>query len=99
MFSCEFCEISKNNSLTGHLWATASKQITPPLQCLQTAKSLISPCSRTRETILSNYWQSHKITPTVPYFHYNSHHHYPYYHRKMPLYRLEILLTILFIVI
>ena len=24
MFSCEFCEISKNNFFTEHLWATAS---------------------------------------------------------------------------
>ena len=24
MFSCEFCEISKNNFLTEHLWTTAS---------------------------------------------------------------------------
>ena len=23
VFSCEFCEISKNTSLTEHLWATA----------------------------------------------------------------------------
>ena len=45
-----------------HLWATASKQVTVPLQRLQTAKSLISSCSRTGETILSNYWQNPKIT-------------------------------------
>ena len=25
MFSCEFCEIFKNNFFTEHLWATASK--------------------------------------------------------------------------
>ena len=25
VFSCEFCEISKNTFLTEHLWATASK--------------------------------------------------------------------------
>ena len=24
MFSCEFCEISKNTFFTGHLWTTAS---------------------------------------------------------------------------
>ena len=24
LFSCEFCEISKNTFFTGHLWATAS---------------------------------------------------------------------------
>ena len=102
MFSCEFCEISKNTFFTEHLWATASKQVTVPLQCLQTAKSLISSCRRTGETILSNYWQNPKITATVHYFHYNSHHHYHYYHFhyhcKMHLYRLKILLTILFIV-
>ena len=44
-----------------------------------------------------------KITTTAHYFHYNSHHHYHYYHFhyhcKMHLYRLKILLTILFIVI
>ena len=28
MFSCEFCEISKNTFFTEHLWATASKQVT-----------------------------------------------------------------------
>ena len=64
---------------------------------------LISSCRRTGETILSNYWQSPKITATVHYFHYNSQHHYHYYHFhyhfKMPLYRLQILLTILFTVI
>ena len=101
MFSCEFCEISKNTFFTEHLWATASKQVTVPLQCLQTAKSLISSCRRTGETILSNYWQNPKITATVHYFHYNSHHHYHYYHFhyhcKMHLYRLKILLTIVFI--
>ena len=42
MFSCEFCKIAKNTFFTEHLWATASKQVTVPLQCLQTAKSLIS---------------------------------------------------------
>ena len=70
---------------------------------LQSEKSLISSCSRTGETILSNFWQNPKITATVHYFHYNSHHHYHYYHFhyhcKMHLYRLKILLTILFIVI
>ena len=55
MFSCEFCEISKNTFFTEHLWVTASRQVTVPLQCLQTAKSLISSCRRTGETILSNY--------------------------------------------
>ena len=102
MFSCEFCEISKNTFFTEHLWATASKQVTVPLQCLQTAKPLISSCRRTGETILSNYWQKPKITATVHYFHYNYHHHYHYYHFhyacKMHLYRLKILLTTLFIV-
>ena len=61
MFSCEFCEISKNISLTGQLWATASKQITPPLQCLQTAKSLISSFSRTRETLPSGNSSNHPL--------------------------------------
>ena len=28
MFSCEFCEISKNNFFTEHLWATTSTRIT-----------------------------------------------------------------------
>ena len=60
MFSCEFCEFSKNTFLTEQLWATASKQVTVPLQCLQTAKPLISSCRRTGETILSNYWQNPK---------------------------------------
>ena len=27
VFSCEFCEISKNNFFTEHLWATASEEI------------------------------------------------------------------------
>ena len=102
MFSCEFCEIAKNTFFTKLLRATASKQVTVPLQCLQTAKSLISSCRRTGETILSNYWQNPKITATVHYFHYNSHHYHYYhfhYHCKMHLYRLKILLTILFIVI
>ena len=97
MFSCEFCEISKNTFFTEHLWVTASRQVTVPLQCLQTAKSLISSCRRTDETILSNYWQNPKITATVHYFHYNSHYHYHYYHFhyhcKMHLYRPKILLT------
>ena len=29
MFSCEFCDISKNTFFTEHLWATASAQIYP----------------------------------------------------------------------
>ena len=82
---------------------TASKQVTVPLQCLQTAKSLISSCKRTSETIVSNYRQNSKITATAHYFHYNSHHHYHYYHFhyhcKKHLYHLKILLTIPFIVI
>ena len=41
MFSCEICEIAKNTFFTEHLWATAPKQVTLPLQCLQTAKSLV----------------------------------------------------------
>ena len=41
VFSCEFREIAKNTFFTEHLWVTASKQVTVPLQCLQTAKSLI----------------------------------------------------------
>ena len=74
MFACEFCEISKNTLFTENPWATASKQVTVPLQCLRTAKSLISSYRRTGETILSNYWQNPKITATVHYFPYNSHH-------------------------
>ena len=27
VFSCEFCQISKNNFFTEHLWTAASKQI------------------------------------------------------------------------
>ena len=82
--------------------ATASKQGTVPLQCLHTAKSLISFCRRTGETILSNYWQNPKITVTVQYFHYNSHHDYYHYyhfhyHCQMHLYRLKILLNIFLI--
>ena len=80
MFSCEFCEISNNNFFIEHLWVIASKQVTVPMQCSQTAKSLISSCRRTGETIMSNYLQNSKITATVHYFHYNSHHHYHYYH-------------------
>ena len=80
MFSYEFCGISNDTFFTEDLWATASKQVTVPLQCLQMAKSLISSCMRTGETILSNYWQNPKITTTVDYFHYNSPHHYHYYH-------------------
>ena len=102
MFSCEFCEVSNNIFFTEHLWAAASKLVTVPLKCLQTAKSLISSWRRTGETILSNYLQNPKITATVNYFHYNSHHHYHYYHFhyhcKMHLYRLKIQLTILFVV-
>ena len=103
MFSCEFCKIFNNTFFTGNIWATASKQVTVPLQYLQMAKLLNSSCRRTGETILSNYWQNPKITATVHYFHYNSHHHYHYYHFhyhcKMHLYHLKILLTILLIVI
>ena len=76
MFSCEFCEIAKNTYFSEHFVATTSKQVTVPLQCLQTAKLLISSWRRTGETILSNYWQNPTITATVHYFHYNSHHHY-----------------------
>ena len=97
MFSCRFCEISKNAFFTEHLCATASKQVTVPLRCLQMTKSFISSCRRTGEIVLSNYWQNPKITATVHYFHYNSHHHYHYYHFhyhcKMHLHRLKILLT------
>ena len=35
MFSCEFCEISKNTFLTEHLWATASV-------CLSSKKNVIT---------------------------------------------------------
>ena len=101
MFSCEFCEISNINFFTEHLWVIASKQVTVPMQCWQTAKLLISSCRRTGETIMSNYLQNSKITATVHYFHYNSHHHYHYYHfhyhRKIHFYCLKILLAILFI--
>ena len=94
-----FSKIAENTFFTEHLWATTSKQVTVPLQCLQTAKSLISSCRRTGETILSNYCQNPKITVTLHYFHYNSHQHYNYYHFhyhcKMHFHRLKILLTIL----
>ena len=97
MFYCEFCKIFKNSFFTEHLQATASKQVTVPLQCLQTAKT-VSSCRKTGETILSNYWQNPKITATVHYFHYNSHHHYHYYHFhyhcKMHLYHLKNPLSI-----
>ena len=55
MFSYELCEISKDTNFTEHLRVTTSKQVTVPLQCLQTAKSLINSYRRTGETILSNY--------------------------------------------
>ena len=54
MFSCEFCEIAKYTFFTEDVWATASKHVAITLQCLQTAKSLISSYRRTGETILSN---------------------------------------------
>ena len=98
MFFCEFCKFFKNTFFKEHLWVTASKQVTVPLQCLQMAKSLIGSCRRTGETNLSNYQQNPKVTATVHYFHYNSHDHYHYYHFhyhcKMHLYCLKILLTI-----
>ena len=82
--------MSKTTFFKEHLWATASKQVTAPLQCLQTARSLISSCRRTSEIVLNKYWQNPKITA-------NSHHHCHYYHFhyhcKMHLYRLKILLT------
>ena len=31
VFSCEFCEISKNTFLTDHLWATASRRLRPEI--------------------------------------------------------------------
>ena len=103
MFFCDVCKISKNTHFTEHLWATASKQVTVIMPCLQTTKSAISSCRKTGETVLSNYRRNPKINATVHYFHYNPHHHYRYYHFyyhcKMHLYRLKILLTILFIVI
>ena len=55
MFFCEFFKFFKNTFFKEHLWATASKQVTVPLQCLQTAKSLISSCRRAGKTILYNY--------------------------------------------
>ena len=67
MFSCEFCKISKNTFFTEHLRATASKQVAVPLQCLQTAKSLISSSRRTGETIFSNYWQNAKIGKSLKF--------------------------------
>ena len=36
-----------------------------PLQCLETAKSLIGSCRRVGETIFSNYWQNPQITAAV----------------------------------
>ena len=55
------------------------------------------------ELFCGNFWQNPKITAVVHYCHYNSHRHYHYHHFhypwKMHLYRLKILLTILFIVI
>ena len=54
IFFCEFCEIVKYTFFTEDFWATASKHVAIPVQCLQTAKSLISSYRRTGGTILSN---------------------------------------------
>ena len=40
VFSCEFCEISKNTFLTEHVWATASDELIFPFQT--TAKLQVS---------------------------------------------------------
>ena len=98
VFSCEFCEISKNTfyrtPLGDYFWASNNV----PLQCLHTAKSLLVLVGELVKLFCSNYWQSPKITAAVHYFHYNSHQHHHYhhfhYHWKMHLYRLKTLLTI-----
>ena len=35
VFSCEFCEISKNTFFTEHLWATASVSLSLMKQCMR----------------------------------------------------------------
>ena len=67
-FQVSFAKFLRIPFFTEHFWATASKQVTVPLQGLQTAKPLISSCRRTGKTILSNYWQNPKITATAHYF-------------------------------
>ena len=103
VFSCGFCEIFKNTfyrtPLGDYFWTSNSV----PQQCLQMAKSLISSCKRTVETICSNHWQNPNTTAAVHYFRYNSHRHYHYhhfhYHWKMHFYRLKVLLIVFFFVI
>ena len=67
-FQVSFAKFLRIPFFTEHFWATASKQVTVPLQGLQTAKPLISSCRRTGKTILSNYWQNPKLTATAHYF-------------------------------
>ena len=80
------------------LWLTSSTSKSIPLQCLQTAKFLISSSRRIGETIMWQLLAKHSDN-CDHYFYYNSHHHYHYhhfhYHCKMHLYCLKIVLTIL----
>ena len=49
MFSCEFCEISKNNFFTEHFWTTASisnfKHLTIALKYFYSSWAHFEPCS------------------------------------------------------
>ena len=88
---------------TEHFWATASEQVTVYhySACRRQNRYLV-PVGELVKLFYGNYWQNPKTTAAVHYFHYNyHHHHYHYFHYnwKMHLYRLKILLTILFTVI
>ena len=41
MFSCEFCEISKNTLFQEHLWTTACEYLIKPLNFLTVTQSLL----------------------------------------------------------
>ena len=41
MFSCEFCEISKNTLFKEHLWATACEYLIKPFNFLTVTQSLL----------------------------------------------------------
>ena len=66
-------------------WLTSSTSRGVLLQCLQTAKLLISSSRRIGEIFCSDYWQNPPVTAADHYFHYISHHQNPYHHFRCNL--------------
>ena len=59
MFSCEFCEISKNTFFTEHLWTTASKSYRPKTAACSKIVSLLRLFLRFFETQKKGNWWAH----------------------------------------